>query len=98
MITDRKRLVARKTHKSRNDVNALFPVTVGELVVDGVEGNTLPNTVFLDVSGGFNVKIHLAKIVKKRNDGNALVGVVIDTVNLLHTRTLHNVLEALVNI
>ena len=76
MISYGKRFLSCEAHIARNYINALLTVTVGQLIVILKGINSLPLSFFvLYVSEAFFINRYFAKIVKKRNYGNALIGI-----------------------
>ena len=87
MIPDGKSLLASQLHVAGDDINALLAVAVRKSVIILKGVNSLPHTTLvLDVAEAFFVNIHLAKIVKQGNYGNALVAILKAKVFLLLTR------------
>ena len=62
----------RQPDEPLGDEDALFPVAVGELVVDGVEGLLFPAAVYLDVAHLLAVEVHLAEVVEQAADRQRL--------------------------
>ena len=96
MITDSKCFLTGEPHISRNNINALFSVTVRKSVVILKGINSLPCALFvLYVTEAFFVYSDFTKVVKKSNNSNTLVGIG-KSVSLLDTRGVEIFHEALI--
>ena len=74
MISDSKRFLASEFHIAGDDINALFTVTVRELVVILKGINSLPNaSLVLYVTKALLINVNLTQIVKERDDSYTFI-------------------------